>query len=173
MEETTMTVTTGPEGRTTTTEAPSYDVRQLLRMSRRELKGLYRRSPAAPVPVGDSEGTAILAPGTVLAPILAKVIRLVWQGKVFAPEGGELYNKMTPLRLRAFRALVYVGPSLEDGGDCIVIDYSRTSRSARWVRDEIRRVGPGVYLGLPFVWRRRVGAFALRFPAASGAGGSE
>jgi hypothetical protein len=50
-----------------------------------------------------------------------------------------------------------------DGEETIVLDYSQTSLAARSVRDEIREVAPGLYLGLAF-WRgRRVLHFSLRF----------
>ena len=51
------------------------------------------------------------------------------------------------------RAKVYKDASWFDGEETIVLDYSKTSS---WppVRDEIREVAPGVYLGLVF-WERR------------------
>jgi hypothetical protein len=52
-----------------------------------------------------------------------------------------------------------------DGRPCIVLDYSRTSFVASMVRDEIRELAPGVYLGVVFVRRRRL---PLRFVLAFG-----
>jgi hypothetical protein len=65
------------------------------------------------------------------------------------------------------RAEVSVGPSWLDDRPCVVLDYSRSSVVAGWIRDEIREVAPGLYLGL--VWgvgrlfggRRLVLRFAL------------
>ena len=45
----------------------------------------------------------------------------------------------------------------------VILDYSRTSWLARWVRDEIREIEPCVYLGLAYVFKIRVVAFALEF----------
>lgn len=45
-----------------------------------------------------------------------------------------------------------------------MLDYSKTSRVAHWIRDEIREVGPGVYLGLVYWSRARILHFALTFP---------
>ena len=45
--------------------------------------------------------------------------------------------------------------------ETIVIDYSSTSLLARKVRDEIREVEPGVYLGLVWWGKRRLLDFAL------------
>jgi hypothetical protein len=87
----------------------------------------------------------------------------VWQGKVFDRERGELLNEVSPLGLRAVRARVSLEPSWLDGARCIVIDYSDTSLVAHWVRDEIRELEPGLYLGHAYWRRHRVLRFALRF----------
>jgi hypothetical protein len=44
-----------------------------------------------------------------------------------------------------------------------VLDYSKTSIVAHLVRDEIREIAPGVYLGLVFLGRRHVLDFTLDF----------
>jgi hypothetical protein len=44
-----------------------------------------------------------------------------------------------------------------------VLDYSKRSLVARWVRDEIRRVAPGLYLGLVYLKRTRLIYFTLQF----------
>lgn len=51
-----------------------------------------------------------------------------------------------------------------DGSECIDLDYSKTSFVARWIRDEIREVSPGLFLGIVFWSKRRVGRFAPVFP---------
>jgi hypothetical protein len=55
-----------------------------------------------------------------------------------------------------------------DGRECIVLDYSKSWLVARWIRDEIREVAPGQYLGVVFVGRVKVLNFALRLPARRG-----
>src|SRR5215207_5088900 len=126
----------------------------LLDKSARELDDLFRAAPAGPIPDGDARGTLLVLTGTPLSRLLAAAAyTLLWQGKVVDRTGGELLNKLTPLRLRAVRGIVTIGPSWVDGQDCIVIDYSRTSLVGHWVRDEIRLVAPGTYLGV--VWLGR------------------
>jgi hypothetical protein len=49
--------------------------------------------------------------------------------------------------VRAIRAAVCYGPSWLDGGPSVVMDYHRTSRVWSDVRDEVREVAPGLYLG--------------------------
>ena len=148
---------------TTLTVAP------LARRSQSQLDGLFRRSPAGPIPQGDTAGIALIAPGTLLAPILTRFIHLVaWQGKVFDPATGTLRNKITPFGIRAIAAQVYKEASWVDGQECIVLDYSQTSLVARWIRDEIREVAPGQYLGVVFWGRTRLIHFALRTPPHRG-----
>lgn len=142
------------------------DVPPLLSMSRAQLDELYRHSPAGAIPDGAGRGVAIVLPGTPFGRLAARFIRaLVWQGKVFDRERGELRNSITGLHVLAVKARVYLGVSLLDGSESIILDYSRTSLLARWVRDEIREVSPGVYLGLAYVIKIRLIQFALVFPA--------
>jgi hypothetical protein len=136
---------------------------ELIDLDRRELDELFRASPAGGIPAGDTAGTALLGSrhAGVSRTAARAVGRLVWKGKVFDRERGELLNKVTPFAVRAVRARVYVAASRLDGREAIVLDYSKTSLLARSVRDEIREVAPGVYLGLAF-WRgRTVVRFAL------------
>jgi hypothetical protein len=51
-----------------------------------------------------------------------------------------------------------------DGRPCIVIDYSKTSLIACLIRDEIREVAPGLYLGVVFLGRMKILNFALSSP---------
>ncbi|MBN8904147.1 MAG: hypothetical protein J0H57_24265 [Rhodospirillales bacterium] len=55
-------------------------------------------------------------------------------------------------------------PSWLDGKPCIVLDYSETSMVAQWIRDEIRLVAPGLYLGKVYWGKTRLIDFALQFP---------
>jgi hypothetical protein len=84
---------------------------------------------------------------------------------VFDHERGDLRNIVSPFGVRAIRAKVYRDSSWTDGHDCIVLDYSKTSLVARWIRDEIREVAPGVYLGQVFWSKAKILKFALVFPS--------
>ena len=138
---------------------------QLLEMTDGELDELFRQSDAGEIPRGEAEGTVLLRPGTELAGPAAKLVHLlVWQGKVFDPERGELRNEILPFGIKAIQAKVYKDASWLDGNETIVLDYSHTSIVAHWIRDEIREVGPGTYLGLVYWERKRVLHFALKFP---------
>lgn len=142
----------------------STSLRGLLRTPGTKLEDLFRRSPAGRIPAGDSEGALLIAPGSPVAPAAAKLARLlVWKGKTFDPGTGTLRNKVGPLGTPAVTAAVYYGPSRLDANQAIILDYSRTSRLARWVRDEIREVAPGVFLGFAYWGKHRILAFVLDF----------
>jgi hypothetical protein len=147
--------------------APSVLSEAALRtMTNTELDDLFRASPAGVVPDGNMAGTVLACTGTGLAAPLARITRvLLWQGKVVNRRRSVLKNKVGPLHLRAVKALVYPNPSWVDGRPCVVLDYSSTSLLARAVRDELRLVGPHLYLGVVWLGHRRVLWFTLRGPA--------
>jgi hypothetical protein len=140
----------------------------LLRTDDSGLEELFRKSPAGEIPQGPMDGTAILpGAGPAAARLLAAVVNLfLWRGKVFSPEG-YLSNRLTPLDVLSVVALVGPGPSRLDDQECIVIDYSGTSLLFGGVRDEIRQVGPHLYLGLIWLSARKVGWFTLREPSSA------
>lgn len=142
----------------------AYDVQKLLTMSQMQLDALFTASSAGEIPDGEAEGTAIVAPGTSFSPNIAKFIsNFAWQGKVFDAKKGVLRNKILPLGLNAIIAKVYKADSWLDDKECIVLDYSDTSLLAHWIRDEIRQISPGVYLGKVYWGKQRLIDFALEF----------
>jgi hypothetical protein len=130
-----------------------------LTLSRTELDEIFSAATASTVPRGEFDGILIVwVPG--LSWLIAAAIRaLVWQGKVFDPD--SVVNRVTPFHLASVRGHVYVSESWLDGRPSIVIDYSKTSLIAKHVRDEIREVRPGVFLGKVWFRRLRVCDFAL------------
>ena len=140
------------------------DLPDLLKMEKEELDELFRQSPAGELPDGDADGILLVAPGSEISGIASRIVYLVaWRGKVFRRAKGDLKNKILPLGIKAVRAKVYKDPSWFDGKETIVLDYSKTSFVARKIRDEIREVSPGVYLGLVFWERDKIALFALKF----------
>ena len=145
----------------------AYTAAQLLAMSQKELDDLFSSSPAGDIPNGEAQGTAIIAPGTVLSAETASLINIFgWQGKTFDAEHGTLTNRILAFGLNAIVAQVYQGKSWFDNKECIVLDYSKTSLLAKHIRDEIRQIGPGMYLGVVFWDQTRTINFALQFPSA-------
>ena len=136
----------------------------LLEMSQSQLDDLFEKSPAGDIPDGEGKGTAIIAPGTTYTADVAQFIsHFSWHGKVFDSEKGFLLNEILPLGVRAIIAKVYKAPSWLDGKECIVLDYSETSILAHWIRDEIRNISPGIYLGKVYWDKKRLIDFALDF----------
>lgn len=140
------------------------DVAHLLTMSQAQLDELFTQSPAGPIPNGPAKGTAIIAPGTVFSKEIAEVINLfAWQGKTFDAQRGVLTNKVSILGFNAILAEVYKGESWLDHKECIVLDYSKTSLVAHWIRDEIRLIAPNFYLGVVYWGQKRLIDFCLEF----------
>ena len=144
----------------------------LLKMSKDELDDLFSKSKPGEIPEGDTTGTAIIASGTKFSGAIAKFVNhFAWQGKVFKrdkrdPSRTTLRNKLTLLGFEAIIAQVYKDKSLYDGRECIVLDYSDTSTVAGWIRDEIRQVEPGLYLGKVYGHENKpLIHFALEVPA--------
>ena len=141
------------------------DPAEFLKMSAEQLDDIFRASPAGNIPDGEGEGTAIIAPGTEISDDIAKFVHLfTWKGKVFDAAKGELRNKILPLGHKAIVAKVYKDKSWLDDKECIVLDYSKTSLIAHWIRDEIREVTPGIYLGVVYWGKKKLIHFALKFP---------
>lgn len=144
----------------------AYTAQQLIGMPQKQLDDLFTSSPAGDIPTGEANGTAIIAPDTPFSPSIAAIINhFGWQGKNFDPATGTLKNRVTGFGINAIIAKVYKGESWFDGKECIVLDYSETSLVAKHIRDEIRQIGPGTYLGVVYWDKTRTINFALQFPS--------
>jgi hypothetical protein len=156
------------------TNATITDPEEFLKLSDPELDEIFRNAPPGAIPNGQGNGTAIIAPGTAVSDTIAKFVHIFsWKGKVFEPDPidpqrATLKNRLLLLGTKAIIAQVYRSGSWFDGKECIVLDYSQTSIVAQWIRDEIREVSPGVYLGIVFWGKEQPHAhklihFALKF----------
>jgi hypothetical protein len=137
----------------------------LLSKSKEQLEALFDNAPAGPIPDGTADGIAIVAPGTIFTSEIAEAINIfAWQGKVFDLKKAVLVNRVTVFGIDAILATIRKDASWVDGKECIVLDYSKTSIVAHHIRDEIRLIGPGLYLGIVFWDKTRLIHFALQFP---------
>ncbi|HEY3002594.1 MAG TPA: hypothetical protein VGJ44_09595 [Kribbellaceae bacterium] len=137
---------------------------ELVSRTRRQLGERFHAASAGPVPRGRGRGTVLLGTGGAVARAAAAIsYALVWRGKIVDPRAGRLKNLIGPISFPAIVAAVYPDNSWYDGEPCIVLDYAKTSFVAKAVRDEIREVSPGVYLGLVFLGGKHVLDFALDF----------
>ena len=140
------------------------DAKQLLEMSQPQLDALFSAHDSGPIPDGEAKGTAIIAPGTRFSQPIAEFVNIfAWQGKVFDAKAGLLRNHILPLGLKAIIARIRKEASWLDGKECIVLDYSETSLVASHVRDEIRMIESGFYLGKVYWDKTRLIDFCLDF----------
>jgi hypothetical protein len=161
---------------------------QLQTWTQEQLDRLYAKLTAGPIPDGPHDGTVIFAPGEQLDKMagfasklgipltpqqLKKFAELMWAGKHFFKDQGILRNRMTGLGLK-FPAKLYCGQSLLDSRrESVIIDYAFTHQiegydsKIDWlagseglkVRDEVRMIRPGFYLGRAYMDR----VFLLNF----------
>lgn len=137
--------------------------RDLVRLNDFALKDIYAKGTADNgLPEGDYDGTLVFMAGTPLAPLFAVLLSFIWSGKICDSAADKLINKWGPFgTIQAIPATICVAPSWSSsGGNCVEVNYS-TRGPFRFVRDEIRNVAPGLYLGLMYVNRILVGYFVL------------
>ncbi len=114
-----------------------------------ELDALYRASTPGRPPTGALTGRAIYCPDQAFSNLRSKAAQAIWLGKDFDADSTMLINRW---RFgRAVKAEVYPAESFLDGLPTLVMDYRGTS-PVIWhnVRDELREVAPGLYLGVMF-----------------------
>lgn len=134
-------------------EPPALTPEALTAMGYDELEALYRAASAscqaATIPCGYLPGRAIYCSTEKLSKVKSAVSALSWKGKHFSSEEPILVNQW--LVGKAVKANVSLGESWLDGQPAIVMDYQGKSPLIwRNVRDEVREVAPGLYLGAMF-----------------------
>lgn len=138
-------------------------VDRLLALSTDELDYLFSESETGPMPDGVMDGTAIVVPGTAITQAVSSLIHFWgWRGKIFNAQAGTLANEVSALGLRAIVADVYKGSSFFDRKECIILDYKHRSFVAQFLRDEIRMLEDGLYLGKAYGHSRALIHFALK-----------
>jgi len=127
----------------------SLSFADLTRMSWHELEAVYRAAAPGDVPSGFVRGRTVYNPCAPLPGPRTHLANAVWKGKHFCPEQATLVNQFAGVR--AIRAEIYPGQSLLDGGPAHILDYADTSLIWRSVRDEMREVAPGLYVGAMYI----------------------
>lgn len=135
-------------------------MRDLVRADRGTLDTLYASGTVGEVPTGSLDGRAIVSPGSRKTAAASVALRPLWQGKVFHADGT---GKNRVFGGRAIPVKVYAGESWLDGGPAIIVDYTDSWRPFRGVRDEIREVSPGLFLGRTFVTKNGVAEEKMMF----------
>lgn len=147
-------------------EPPALSPETLAVMGYDELEALYRAAApscaGAAIPCGYLPGRAIYCSTEKLSKVKSAVSAVSWKGKHFSSDEPILVNQW--LVGKAVKANVLIGESWMDGRPAIVMDYQGTS-SLVWrnVRDEVREVAPGLYLGAMFQRGRADARFRMFF----------
>lgn len=121
-------------------EPASLCLETLAKMCPDELEALYRNAPPAGCLDGYYPGVSMKRP---------KLTGLMWKGKIFCPSAGTIVNRWI-LGAKFITAQVYPGESWLDGKPSLIMDYRQSSRIWGNVRDELREVAPGLYLGIMY-----------------------
>ncbi|MBI4511207.1 MAG: hypothetical protein HY698_16360 [Deltaproteobacteria bacterium] len=141
----------------------SHSLGELLAMDTTKLADLYRgaTSPRIADLSGDLRGRmlAVCGLGAPLSDLVrhaAASDRFPWRGKSFTPlseDRGEGRNRVLSDRWKLFRFETFVGPSRAGAFDAVHLDYDHASNPffIRAIKDEIRELEPGLYLGQAYV----------------------
>jgi hypothetical protein len=146
-------------------EGPATSLEQLKGLCIHRLEGLFAGAEVGAFPVGFARGQVLLLTDARHARAKAKMAGAVWKGKRFE-EDGSFVNQW--LGFRALHSNVEPGTSWLDGQPCGVMEYPPGTPLFANMRDEIREISPGLWLGL--MWEREPrpklrGVFALELEA--------
>lgn len=154
----------------TTGAPPGKTAARLRTLPLAEVLEVFRGLEAPTVAELDGEYAALLldhGSATMnLVSFLATNVPERWLCKAFRPVGpneGEGHNTFQGARgtRRRYRSRTYVAPSRVDGRPSLFLEYAPFNRGLmKSMVDELRRLAPGVYLGVGRVTRPR--AFAKR-----------
>lgn len=105
---------------------------------------LFRQGTVDCGPVGPTRGIVLYAEGNHPR-LKARVQGVVWKGKTFHCDG--TFTNRWLGGVQAVSAGTGVEPSWIDGEPCLVMRYAPDAAVFANVRDELRQIAPGVWLG--------------------------
>jgi hypothetical protein len=138
-------------------------VDELLPLAPDALARLYREAsvPRLDAISGDLKGRmlawdALRGPAATLIRAAGSWDRFPWRGKSFIPHGsdsGEGINRVFSDRWKLFKFTTFVGPSRAGGFDSVQLDYDHPTNPffIRAIKDEIRELKPGLFLGQAYL----------------------
>jgi hypothetical protein len=171
-------------------EADSLDAAAALRLRKLDalldlscpaLEKLYveARAPRIGQVAGDLRGRMLAWPSLEARPGVAGAIRAFagaqafpWRGKTFSPRGevsGEGINRVVSDRFRLFRFETFIAPSRAGDFDALQLDYDLRGNPPviRSIKDEIRELEPGLWLGQAWLKTKTREILWLYFALAS------
>jgi hypothetical protein len=170
----TATATTAPD-RARRPRSVDLDLDALLAMDHAELAPLYAgaETPTIAELSGDLRGRMLVSPwgGEALAAAMRALARapfFPWRGKSFSalgPDKGEGKNRVISDKNHWFRFETSVGKSRAGDFDAVQLDYDHPENPffIRAIKDEVRRLSPGMYLGQAYVAANGKTTLALWF----------
>ena len=116
---------------------------QLKKLNVCELDRLFEEATPCAAPVGYARGRVLLMTDHRLPRVRACLASSVWKGKTF-DESGAFINQFPGFQ--ALRGAAEPGTSWHDGKPCLVLEYPADTPIFGNTRDELRQIGPGLYL---------------------------
>src|SRR5438105_2602844 len=164
--------TTGSRPRTRRAAAPTQagpgTLDELAALGPDELLALYRtaRTPRVEDLSGKLRGRMLASPLVKHGAVAGFLKRFAadgpmpWQGKTFRPLGkdrGEGINRVFGNRANWYRFETSVAPSRAGDFDALQLDYDLESNPffVRPIKDEVREVAPGLWLGLAYLHTKK------------------
>lgn len=126
-------------------EKPLICLKDLKDLGPHELEQLFALVETCEVPVGTGKGRVLHLCDTKMPRMKARMANSVWKGKQFACDGSFI-NRWVG-RIRCLDSEAVIGPSWYDGNPCIVMEYPEGTPLFENMRDEIREISPGLYIG--------------------------
>jgi hypothetical protein len=107
-------------------------------------EALFRQGDLGCSPLGPTRGAVLYADGKHPR-LKARLQGVLWKGKTFHCDG--TFTNRWFAGVQAVSAGVCVEPSWLDGQSCFVMQYAADAPVFGNVRDELRQIAPGVWLG--------------------------
>jgi hypothetical protein len=154
-------VTSTPRGK-----QPFRSLDDLLYLGPEDLAHLYRtaETPRLSDLDGDLRGRMLAVPpaGKSLASLVRALgawDRFPWRGKSFRSTDdahGDGINRIVTDRFRLYRFTTSIGPSRAGDFDAVQLDYDHRENPflVRGIKDEVRAIEPGLFLGTAWIVRR-------------------
>lgn len=118
----------------------------LKRLNVGQLEQLYAGGEAA-LPVGFVRGAVLHLGDTALPRFKMRLVGLVWKGKHFDERAGFINQWLC---FRAVKSQACLGSSYYDGKLSVILAYPEGTPYFGNMRDEVRLIGPGLYLAMVF-----------------------
>jgi hypothetical protein len=112
-----------------------------------QLQQIFAGGCSGSTPCGCVRGEVLYLAHTRAAKMKVRMANVVWKGKCFE-EDGSFINQWAGFK--ALHSVACEGPSWFDGKPCMVMEYPKGTPVFANMRDELRQVGPCLWMGMFF-----------------------